>query len=105
MTKEEKTEDPFPVSVIALDRGDVEVAVGLLDTDVQEVLCAIKWDAELVGKIVDNLRLDLKDYYFDEVLLPRAIRDVLKEEVKATEEKRKFLSGLKRFIQGKKEKK
>ena len=100
-TKEE-LEDPFPVSVIALDRADIEGAVCLLDKDVQKVLRDITWDAELLGEIADKIRLELKEYYFDEQLLPKTIEDVLKSKIEKVGEKRKFLSGLSEFINGKK---
>ena len=103
--KKKELEDPFPVSVIVLDRADIEAAVCLLDKDVQKVLRDITWDAELLGEIAYNLHLELKDYYFDEVLLPQGIKAVLKCKIEEVEKKRKFLSGLSAFIKGKRGKK
>lgn len=98
MIKKEETEDPFPVCIIEINRGDIECAACTFDEETQKILERITWDAVLLDKIAENVRRRLKEYYSDCDLLPRAIEEVLKETLEEVREKRTFLSALRAFV-------
>lgn len=97
---ETKTEDIFPVSVIELDRTDIECAVYTFEDRTINLLREIKWDKDLMEKIAEKLRRSgLRDDYLD--LLPSVIKDVLEDEIEEMNSKRSFLRGLKDYIKRK----
>jgi hypothetical protein len=98
--EEIETEDIFPVSVIELDRTDIECAVYTFEDKTINLLRGVKWDKDLMGKIAEKIRRSgLREDYLD--LLPSVIRDVLKDEIEEMDSKRSFLRGLKDYIKGK----
>ena len=84
------------MTLLEIDRGDLEGALCAFDDEVQEVLLQITWNRALMEKIVLTLRRELFTVYID--LLPSAIKEAIKDEIEEMNSKRNFLSGLRRYL-------